>query len=334
MPLSAAPVDVSASRSLNIAKVCNPASLRVASLTGVERYRAMRVLRHTILSAVAITLLSSSAALAASGGAGLVAPTAPRGIVRASTSARVFTRTLRKGQHGNDIAILQSWLSDVGLTVPATGYFGTQTWAAVARFQLINHLAPPSGAVGARTAVTLQAAVQRKARSGLTAGNSGLTAGSTGLTPAAGLVFPLKPLSAVLAPKTWTLDQGIDISTVANACGTQVVEVAMAAGTIVQEGISGFGPDAPVLKVSGGPYDGRYIYYGHAAPALVPVGATVTAGQPIAELGCGDVGISSGPHIEIGVNAPGGPVCCPGYQETSPALYDVILGLYKQAGGQ
>jgi len=334
MPLSAVSVDVFASRSLNIANVCNPTPIRVGPRAGVERYRAMRVLRHILLSAFTITLLSSSAAVAASGGAGLVAPTAPRGIVRASTSTQVFTRTLRKGQHGNDVAILQSWLSDVGLTVPATGYFGTQTRAAVTRFQLISHLAPASGAVGTRTAATLQAAVQRKARAGLTAGNSGLTAGSTGLTPAAGLVFPLKPLSAVLAPKTWTLDQGIDISTVGSACGTQVVEVAMAAGTIVQEGISGFGPDAPVLKVSGGPYDGRYIYYGHAAPALVPVGTTVTAGQPIAEIGCGNVGISSGPHIEIGVNAPGGPICCPGYQETSPALYDVILGLYKQAGGQ
>ncbi len=97
-----------------------------------------------------------------------------------------------------------------------------------------------------------------------------------------------------------SVDQGVDYSAPG---GTPLY--AMGDGVIIGEGISGFGPNAPVLEITTGPLKGMTVYYGHAGSDLVSVGTHVQAGQQISEVGYGIVGISTGPHLEIGMYPPG-----------------------------
>jgi peptidoglycan hydrolase-like protein with peptidoglycan-binding domain len=287
-----------------------------------DRGRVMTRTRRLATLLLLGILVPAVPAWAAGGGAGIAPPQTPHGFDKGAVVYSTFTRTLRVGERGQDVKTLQTWLSELGYTVPETGVFGPMTKVAVRQFQLNNQLSPASGSVGKRTAAALLAAVKK------------LTNVSFAPTsPSKSWVFPLRPISRALPPSTWSLDQGVDIATIGSACGSKVTEVAVTSGTIVKEGIDGFGPYAPILKVDSGQYAGRYIYYGHAAPALVRVGTHVSAGQPIAEVGCGQVGISSGPHIEIGISDPGGPPCCPG-GETSQLMDTIMRGLYRAAGGK
>lgn len=92
-----------------------------------------------------------------------------------------------------------------------------------------------------------------------------------------------------------SVDSGVDY---AAPGGTP--EYAMGDGVIIGEGISGFGPNAPILKITDGPLKGMEVYYGHAGPDRVRVGQHVHAGQQITIVGYGIVGISTGPHLEVG----------------------------------
>lgn len=160
-------------------------------------------------------------------------------------------------------------------------------------------------------------------------------AGPYPAAPNGGWVFPLYPFSHVASPSTWSLDQGVDLGGSANQCAGHLVELAVAGGTIVEEGLEGFGQWAPVLRVETGIDAGRYVYYGHARPALVPVGAHVLAGQEIADVGCGIVGISDAPHLEIGISPRGAKGAeLPSFGETSSEALKDLTAAYHAAGGR
>lgn len=267
------------------------------------------------------------AARAESGGSAAPSPSggAQRGQLPVDSSADSIRRALRNGDRGRDVRTLQRLLVHAGFAVREAGIFGRRTARAVRRFQRAHGM--PATGVADRDTLAALRATPTAAPGPAPAPAPGLPAQADGVG-AASWVFPIQPRSIVLDPDHWTLDQGVDIGTVDRSCGADAVLVAVTGGTIVQEGISGFGADAPVLKVDAGRNAGRYVYYGHASPALVPVGAHVSVGQPIAQVGCGQVGISSGPHLEIGISAPGGPICCPSRGETSGEIQALMLSLY------
>jgi hypothetical protein len=134
-------------------------------------------------------------------------------------------------------------------------------------------------------------------------------------------VFPLPNGKA--APKDrWTLDQGVDI-----AAPAHTPLLAVGSGTIVHHGIGGFGNDSPVLHLD----TGQNVYYGHAGPGnRLPDGTRVKAGQVIGEVGAGQVGRSSGPHLEIGLSDARG---TPLGRQTAPGFKNMLLSAKDPSGG-
>ena len=167
----------------------------------------------------------------------------------------------------------------------------------------VNHLQQQlSQLQAAQAAAAARAAAQSSA-----AGGGGFTpsiATGSGPVSSAGFAFPL-PKSAASSPGNWSLDQGVDISAPGDT-----PEYAVCSGTIVLHGIGGFGPWAPVLHCDGSLDGYSYVYYGHAGPAdQLTIGTHVGAGQVMSSIGPGIVGISTGPHLEIGfADSSGSPI--------------------------
>ncbi len=156
----------------------------------------------------------------------------------------------------------------------------------------------------------LEAAQAALAASSASSGGGGggssapTSAGGAGPVSSAGFAFPL-PKSAASPPGSWSPDQGVDISAPGDT-----PEYAVCSGTIVLHGIGGFGPWAPVLHCDGSLDGYSYVYYGHAGPEnQLAIGTHVSAGQVMSSVGPGIVGISTGPHLEIGfADSSGSPI--------------------------
>ena len=96
-------------------------------------------------------LMSKEKAVAAK--ANLSSPSAT-GTTAKVTKGYLFTKDLKAGSKGADVAAIQNLLG----VSPATGYFGVLTKAAVIKYQLSKGISPATGYVGAKTRASLNAA--------------------------------------------------------------------------------------------------------------------------------------------------------------------------------
>jgi len=142
-----------------------------------------------------------------------------------------------------------------------------------------------------------------------------------------GWVFPVKQAHQMAGPSSWSLDQGVDlgfgIGFSRSFCGSKATLVAVDDAVVTKIGISGFGGQSPVIKLTRGPYKGWSAYYGHSQPTIVRVGQVVKRGQPISAIGCGIVGMSSAPHLEFGLFKGG--YCCSGLLN-----HNTVVGILKR----
>ena len=117
-------------------------------------------LRRTGFGGIAAAVCFAAPALAAPGSGGAAPGSGGAPSTHATSSAPLFHRVLRQGMKGNDVKVLQSYLTRAGYPTTADGDFGPMTAQSVESFQRDHHLRA-DGVVTAAVASALQAAVRR-----------------------------------------------------------------------------------------------------------------------------------------------------------------------------
>ena len=98
-----------------------------------------------------------------------------------ATASATFTSNLTVGSNGAQVTALQTWLIAKGYSIPAgaTGYFGPQTKAALAAYQVASGITPAAGYFGPITRAKVNAAAGVVSTTTTTTGSTGTTVGVT-----------------------------------------------------------------------------------------------------------------------------------------------------------
>ena len=112
-------------------------------------------------------------------------------LTRPSTVNQLGRRLLRQGLHGNDVTILQGYLTIAGYPTSVDGQFGPATAASVAAFKQAHSMTPANGVAGPAFVKALQAAIS--------AYESDVPAGTTTINPDGTATAPASAPAAVQA---------------------------------------------------------------------------------------------------------------------------------------
>ena len=148
---------------------------------------ACRAGTSILIATAAIGATSAAAATTtqpASGGAAMQATVKTAGtLTRPSTINQLGRRILRPGLHGNDVTVLQGYLTIAGFPTSVDGDFGPDTGNSVAAFKQAHNIAPANDVAGPSFDTALKAAISAQ-ESDVPTGTTRINADGTATAPA------------------------------------------------------------------------------------------------------------------------------------------------------